>query len=201
VGSYQDRSGHHQGLLLIQSSGAWAGAVTAPLPTPAASDPNASLSSVACLPSGYCSATGYYTDAAGHPQGLLLSGTIGSSGPSGLGRPRLSLSVPGRSRAGHRIPVWAVRAILVPGLSPTGTISFVVFGPQPSPPSSCATGGRLVGTAAAGGYGIYHPSGGFKPTRPGTYWWYARYGGDSGNNPAATRCGPRMAKTVVARRR
>jgi hypothetical protein len=31
----------------------------------------------------------------------------------------------------------------------------------------------------------------------GHYWWYASYGGDASDNPAASTCGPSMAETVV----
>jgi hypothetical protein len=47
--------------------------------------------------------------------------------------------------------------------------------------------------------GTYHPSAGFTPSASGGYWWYASYGGDSGNNPSASACGASMPETTVAR--
>jgi hypothetical protein len=47
------------------------------------------------------------------------------------------------------------------------------------------------------GNGTYHPSAGFTPATAGDYWWFASYGGDVSDNPAASACGAAMAKTVV----
>jgi hypothetical protein len=112
--------------------------------------------------------------------------------------PSLSLSAPSTGKSGFAISASSVTGTLAAGSSPSGTITFAVFGPQSSAPTSCASGGTTVGTATASGGGTYHPSASFKPTRPGDYWWYASYGGDSGNNTAASACGGAMAETVVA---
>src|SRR5581483_10820412 len=79
----------------------------------------------------------------------------------------------------------------------SGTITFKVFGPQTSAPSTCTSGGTTVGTATVSGNGTYGPSAGFTPTSAGTYWWYASYGGDSGNTSSASTCGSGMSSTVV----
>ena len=203
IGSYVDGSGHTQGLLVTEASGKWGNPTTATLPADAGADPNVSLSSVFCLPSGDCAAVGTYTDTAGHTQGLLLTGTgpgATGGGTLGTGRPSLLLSAPSRGKVGQRIAASALSGTLVPGLKPVGTITFKVFGPQPSPPSNCSGGGTVVGTASAYDYGVYQSSRGFTPTRAGTYWWYARYGGDSHNRPAASRCGAGMRKMVVSAR-
>jgi hypothetical protein len=55
----------------------------------------------------------------------------------------------------------------------------------------------MVGTASVSGDGTYHPSGGFLPPSPGDYWWYASYGGDTSNGPAASACGTAMPETAV----
>jgi hypothetical protein len=47
------------------------------------------------------------------------------------------------------------------------------------------------------GNGTYHPSAGFTPVSTGSYWWFASYGGDLSDNPAASACGGSMAETVV----
>jgi len=79
-----------------------------------------------------------------------------------------------------------------------GMITFKVFGPQASAPASCTTGGTTVGTATVSGNGTYHPSAGFTPASPGTYWWYASYGGDSGDSASSSTCGAGMTATTVS---
>ena len=81
-----------------------------------------------------------------------------------------------------------------------------MFGPQPTPPADCTSGGTPVGTAAVSGpapyidpghinppHGLYSSSAGFTPASAGTYWWYASYSGDGSNSG----CGAGMASTVV----
>ena len=112
--------------------------------------------------------------------------------------PSLSVSAPSSGTVGSLIAASALSGVLSGGASPTGSISFTVFGPQPTAPSSCASGGSPVGTGViVTGNGTYDPSAGFTPESTGDYWWYAGYGGDSGNNSAGSACGPSMAKTVV----
>ena len=98
----------------------------------------------------------------------------------------------------HSIPTSSIAATLSSGASPTGTITFTVFGPQASAPTSCASGGVSVGTATVTGNGTYNPSITFTPTAIGSYWWYASYGGDSNNLTAGSTCGSGMSKTVVS---
>jgi hypothetical protein len=91
-----------------------------------------------------------------------------------------------------------VTSTLTGGASPTGSVSFTVFGPQVSPPTSCASGGTPLGTATVSGDGSYHPASGFTPPSDGDYWWYASYSGDGANSPATSTCGAGMAETVLA---
>src|SRR5436305_7068324 len=56
VGSYVDRSGNSQGLLLTESAGTWATGVEATLPANAGSNPSVVLQSVSCAAAGNCSA-------------------------------------------------------------------------------------------------------------------------------------------------
>ncbi len=100
--------------------------------------------------------------------------------------------------AGSPIAASSISAALAGGSAPTGTITFTVFGPQSSPPSSCTAGGTTVGTASVNGDGTYQSSAGYTPPSPGEYWWYAGYGGDAGDEPAASACGPLMGQTLVA---
>jgi alpha-tubulin suppressor-like RCC1 family protein len=109
-------------------------------------------------------------------------------------KPSLSVSGPlGGAFAGSPIASSSISATLTAGSALTGTITFTVFGPQSSPPSSCTSGGATVGTASVSGGGSFQSSAGFTPPSPGDYWWYASYGGE----PAASTCGPGMAETIV----
>jgi hypothetical protein len=78
-----------------------------------------------------------------------------------------------------------------------GTITFKVFGPQASAPTTCTAGGTTVGTASVHGNNTYNPSSSFTPGTAGDYWWYASYGGDAGDTGSNSGCGSAMAETVV----
>jgi hypothetical protein len=187
VGTYNDQGTNRQGLLLTESSGAWAPALRAPLPADAGTNPGVFLDTVSCPSVGTCGAGGSYFDGLAHGHGLLLNAAPASPG--------LSVSAPGTGTTGTGIvPAGALSA----GAAPSGTITFTVFGPQSSPPSSCS-GGTTVGTAAVPGNGTYQPSVAFTPSSAGDYWWYASYGGDTSDNPAASTCGAGMPETVVSR--
>jgi hypothetical protein len=190
VDGYYDSAEHSEGLLLTQSQGAWAPALQATLPLNAGTEPEVILRSVSCATPGNCTAVGEYTDSEGHVQGLLLTATPTTAGLSVSGPP-------GGAFAGSAISPSSISAALAGGSSPSGTVTFTVFGPQPSPPSSCVSGGTVVGTASAFGDGTYHPSTDFTPPSPGDYWWYASYGGDVGDEPSASTCGSGMAETTV----
>jgi hypothetical protein len=190
VDGYYDSAEHSEGLLLTQSQGVWAPALQAALPLNAGTEPEVILRSVSCAMPGHCTAVGEYTDSEGHVQGLLLTAApttadLSASGPLG------------GAFAGSAISPSSISAALAGGSSPSGTVTFTVFGPQSSPPSSCISGGTVVGTASASGYGTYHPSTGFTPSSPGDYWWYASYGGDVGDEPSTSTCGSGMAETTV----
>ncbi len=75
-------------------------------------------------------------------------------------------------------------ATLSGGSSPTGTITFSLFGPGDT---TCKT---VIATrsAAVAGNGTYG-SGNVPVAAAGTYNWVAAYGGDANNNPAASGCG------------
>jgi hypothetical protein len=77
-------------------------------------------------------------------------------------------------------------ATLSGGSSPTGSITFTLYGPSAT--ANCS--GTPVGsvTATVTGDGSY-TSPAVTPGQAGTYWWTAGYGGDSGNNKAVSGCG------------
>jgi hypothetical protein len=75
-----DLSEHNQqGLLLTESAGTWAVGVYAALPPGAASNPDVTLSSVSCDPTGDCAAVGSYQASMGTIFGLVVAGAIPSS--------------------------------------------------------------------------------------------------------------------------
>ncbi len=189
VGSYLDSSGHRQGLLLNESSGSWAIGVQVSSPANAGADPAAFLGSVSCAAAGDCTAVGNYTDSLGHRQGLLVTASVAS--------PSVSVSAPASGTVGGAITAASVSATLSSGSAPTGTITFKVFGPQPSPPGSCSSGGTAGGSTTVSGNATYHPPVGFTPASAGDYWWYATYSGDSTDKPVASACGASMPETVV----
>lgn len=190
VGDYADSAMRQQGLLLTQSASKWAVGVQAGVPNNAAPNPGVALESVSCPSAGNCAASGIYHDTSGAEQGLLVGATPAS--------PKLTLRAPRKGTAGTQIAPGSVQAVLSGGAHPTGTITFMVFGPRQTAPTTCAAGGTVVGTASASGDGGYRPSAGLTPKRVGRYWWLARYGGDAGDHPAASSCGKAMAETVVA---
>ena len=86
----------------------------------------------------------------------------------------------------------------------TGTVSFSVYGPSATAPTTCqTTGGGFwtavgAGTTVNAGNGTYNPTAGFTPATAGTYWWYAAYSGDANNLAATSICSWRMSTTVVS---
>jgi hypothetical protein len=112
-------------------------------------------------------------------------------------RPAMSLSAPATGSAGNAIAASAIKAALSGGSSPSGTITFKVFGPQASAPSSCTSGGTPLGSATVSGNGTYSPPAAFTPSAAGGYWWYASYSGDAHNRPAVSACGASMPTTLV----
>ena len=74
-------------------------------------------------------------------------------------------------------------ATLSGGYSPTGTITFDLYGPNDA---TCATS-IFNSSATVSGAGTYQ-SGNFTPTAVGTYRWIANYSGDANNNATANAC-------------
>jgi titin len=133
-----------------------------------------------------------------------IGGTSGSSNTvttTPVATTTLSVSAPTSGTAGTAIAASSVAAVLAGGSSPTGIISFSVYGPSATAPSSCqtTTGGSwaAVGTGTSvSGNNAYNPSASFTPAA-GVYWWYAAYGGDTGDSPATSTCGSGMPQTAV----
>ncbi len=119
----------------------------------------------------------------------------------GTATPALTVSAPSTGTAGVLIANTDITATLSGGsnLQGTGTVTFTVFGPQTSAPSSCATTGQsdeaVVGSTTVSDNGpLNPPAPGFTPSGPGNYWWYASFNGDENNAPAYSGC---SEETVV----
>jgi hypothetical protein len=189
VGEFNDGSGT-QGLLLSENSGNWGTGAKASLPGNAGSDPQVATGGVSCTSVSSCTAIGRYTDKLTNHRGVLLASAKAS--------PTLVVVAPSSGTVGRTIASSSVSGSLSLGAAPIGGLQFRVFGPQASPPSSCLAGGKIVGgTISVSGNRAYHPSASITPGAAGTYWWYAGYSGDLGDNAAASACGTSMAKTVV----
>lgn len=184
LGEYDDSAMERQGLLLTQSAGSWGPGLEAGLPANAGTHPNVLLNAISCATAGNCSALGMYQDGSGNAQGLLVS--------AAAARPVLAMRAPAKGTTGKRL---SLSATLSGGARPTGTVRLTVFGPRRRAPASCTSGGTPIGTATVSGDGTFKR--GFTPRKPGRYWFYASYGGDVGNAPAASTCGGLMAKTQV----
>jgi len=84
-------------------------------------------------------------------------------------------------------------ATLAGGASPTGTITFNLFGPDDA---TCSGAVAFIDTASVSGNGQY-TSDPFTPTAAGTYRWRAGYGGDAGNNVVSNPCNDPGESVVV----
>ena len=79
-------------------------------------------------------------------------------------------------------------AHLTGGNSPTGTITFKLYGAGDTTCAGAPINGSPSPTVAVNGNGDYTGPD-FTPTTVGSYNWRAFYSGDANNNPVATACG------------
>ena len=118
----------------------------------------------------------------------------------GKASPTLSVSAPATGTVGTAVAAASITATLASssGANATAAITFRVFGPQSTAPTTCTSGGTTVGTATPAGNGTYQSGGSFTPSGAGTYWWYVSSPSDTNNNAAASACNsPSMTQTVV----
>jgi hypothetical protein len=194
VGDWKPNEFVSRALLATENDGTWGAGINGTLPANATGDPGAFLSSVVCTSPGRCTAVGSYNSYNGgsvvEREGMVFTAVPATA--------FLSASGPlGGAFAGSPISASSISAALAGGSAPSGPITFTVFGPQATAPSSCTSGGTVVGTASAYGDGTYQPPASFTPPSPGKYWWHASYGGDAGDEPATSTCGERMTETTV----
>ena len=86
-------------------------------------------------------------------------------------------------------------ATLSSGQSPTGTITFNLYGPGDG---SCSQAVASTSSSNVAGNGDY-ASTAFTPTAVGTYNWTATYSGDSRNAPAAVGCAASGQSSTVSK--
>jgi hypothetical protein len=137
------------------------------------------------------------------PTAVEANDLLQTSNPYGLsGCMGLSITAPATSPA--RVPIDPAQ--IVATLAGTrddasGSVSFSVYGPSSSAPTTCQTTSGVfwtaVGTASVSGDGSYVPSSAYTPQGSGNYWWYASYGGDANNRSVDSVCGFGMPETAV----
>ena len=108
----------------------------------------------------------------------------------GKDTPALTVSGPSTGTVGSTITVGTISATLSSGTNPTGTVTFTVFGPETTAPTTCTSGGTPVGTSSVSGNNSYNPTTGFTPTSSGNYWRYASVGYCNGTTPRDSPAAP-----------
>ena len=123
-----------------------------------------------------------------------VSGSCGDGGESAIvspASPTLASQASGAVTVDNSISDIAT---IAGGYSPTGTVTFTVYGPNDL---TCSNPPASTLTASVGGNGAYS-SGSFTPQAAGAYLWVASYGGDGNNNGASGACGDAQESVVVA---
>ncbi len=91
-----------------------------------------------------------------------------------------------------RVPPLKDKAELADGVSPTGSITFKLFGPTDP---TCSGAPIFTNTVTVNGNGSYETSAGFTgAAEEGTYHWTATYSGDSKNNSVSSTCADEPVK-------
>jgi uncharacterized repeat protein (TIGR01451 family) len=86
------------------------------------------------------------------------------------------------------------QATLAGGATPSGSITFKLFGPSNG---GCSGAPTFTSTVTVSGNGNYS-SGPFSPPQTGTYSWVASYSGDPNNNTLSGSCGDPNESVTVA---
>ncbi len=108
---------------------------------------------------------------------------VGESADIGKTTPTIVTAASGGGSIGT---VLTDQATLSGGVAPTGTITFVLYGPNDA---TCTTAVFTSNAIAVNGNGTYTSAPGFTPTLPGTYRWRAFYSGDANNAAVSGPCG------------
>jgi hypothetical protein len=166
---------------------AWDGTSWSVQSTPVLVGGRSSLQGVSCVSAAWCQAVGGYQNDSGldgeQPVAMVFRGgretVLGASSSAG-------------GVIGSSVDDMAT---LSKGVSPTGQITFKLYGPGDS---SCSELPALTRTVAASGDGSY-PSGSFTPTVAGSYMWTVEYSGDQTNDPSDVGCGAAGQRVVITR--
>ncbi len=135
----------------------------------------------------------YSGDDANRPAGPTACGDLAETVVVSRAQPMLATTAV--SNVGLGLGV-SDSATLSGALSPTGTITFRLYGPNDA---ACSTSPVFSAQKTVTGNGVYvSPT--FVPQHAGTYLWVATYSGDANNAPAATGCGD-AAETLVVQPR
>ena len=105
--------------------------------------------------------------------------------------PTIATQASGTTQVGGSI---SDTATLANGFTPTGTMTFALFGPGDA---TCGAAAVFTSTNSAAGNGSY-TSNSFTPTAAGTYRWVATYSGDANNSTVTTACGDPNESVVVS---
>ncbi|HEX4519090.1 MAG TPA: hypothetical protein VH063_05865 [Gaiellaceae bacterium] len=108
--------------------------------------------------------------------------------------PKLTLALATNASTGITVGAGTINdtATLTGGSSPTGTITFNLYGPNNS---TCSGTPAFTSTVTAGATAN---SSAYTPTAAGTYLWIASYSGDSANNSVTAPCGANNESVTVA---
>ena len=145
----------------------------------------------------------YYWVAAysGDGNNLSVAGSCGDANESadvGKASPAISTSATGASAPGGQVHDTATLTGL--SNSPTGTVTFSLYGPSAS--ADCSGAAVFTATAAivpgAGGTATAS-SGNFTVANAGSYWWTATYSGDANNATAVSGCGAPNERSDVGK--
>jgi archaellin len=85
-------------------------------------------------------------------------------------------------------------ATLADGVSPTGTVTFIAYGPNDA---DCSGEAAFTESVAVSGNGEYQSE--FTPTEAGTYQWVVEYSGDANNEAAESPCEEEGETSTVAK--
>ncbi len=111
--------------------------------------------------------------------------------------PTLTTSATATAVAGANITDTAT---LTGGFTPTGTVSFELWGPQPTSACTVTTDAAMAFNMPLSLSAPYQASTGpIAAPGPGTYYWVAAYSGDASNNSVGDVCGVAAEEVVVSK--
>jgi hypothetical protein len=129
----------------------------------------------------------------GDAKNAAVSGACGDSGESATVTKRTASLATAASTVVTLGGSMTDSATLAGGASPSGTITFKLYGPDDA---NCSGTPAFTSTKSVAGNGEV-TSGAFTPTAAGVYRWVASYSGDTNNAAVAGACGDQNESTTV----